>query len=470
MSPPDTYIPKILLISYHYPPSSAVGGLRIANFSKFIPLSGWKSLVLTIKNSHVKNIDIERLKLINEDNIYKAGKTWRLQDLYTLTKKVAINIRGNSVNNHGNTDKFENTVNNKERQGQGNEKIYEKLRRYILSFLSLPDGDRNWVLPASIKAIRLVRKMKIDCILTSGPPHSVHLTGWIVKKMTGVRWVADFRDPWMTTKAIREYVMRCALSERVNQWMEKEAIVTADLVVTSTKPLCEALKKRYCDTFNNKHGISYNKFVHIPNGFDAEYFSKYNDLRKYEEFTLTHTGSMYFDRSPEPIFKSIKELLEENKIQLTDIRVKLIGDCKTVGEKYIRDMIRSYGLEQVVDVIDTIPYSQAVEIIKRSHLALVFAPDQPFQIPAKIYDYMGVGTRILAICNDGATSDLVNETAIGRSFSPADIGGIKEYMFYSIKCNGNAVEYDNNGNAIAKYERKNIVHDFVGYLNLICDR
>lgn len=394
----------------------------------------------------------------------------RFQDLYILIKNNATNIIGNAANNHNNTDKFENTINNKDRPGQGNEKIYRKLRRYILSFLSLPDTDRNWVLPASIKAIRLVRKMKIDCILTSGPPHSVHLTGWIVKKMTGVRWVADFRDPWVTTKAIREYVMRCEISDRMNQWMEKKAIVTADLVVTSTKPLREALKRRYRYAFNNKHDISYDKFVHIPNGFDVEYFSKYNDMRKYKEFTLTHTGSMYFERSPEPIFKSLKELVEERKIQLTDIRVKLIGDCKTVGEKYIRDMIKSYGLEQVVDVIDTIPYSRAVEIIKRSHLALVFAPDQPYQIPAKIYDYMGVGTKILAICNEGATSDLVNETGIGKSFSPVDIEGIKEYMDYSIKCNGDAVEYSNNGNAIAKYERKNIVHDLVGYLNLICDR
>lgn len=463
MSPAGTSPNKILLISYHYPPSSAVGGLRIANYSRFIQLFGWKPFVLTIKDSYIAKLDVERLNEFHNDNIFKAGKTCRVQDLYILSKNIAYKLLNKS--DDINKKKDDNTIaaNNIQEPVQENEKIYEKLRRYILAFMSLPDSDRNWVLPASMKAIRLIKKMKVDCILTSGPPHSVHLIGWIVKKMTGVRWVADFRDPWVTTKAIRAYVMRCALSERINQWMEKKAIAAADLVVTSTKPLCDALIKRY-------HGTPNDKFVHIPNGYDSEYFHKYDDMQKYKEFTLTHAGSIYFDRSPEPIFKSLIKLIDERKILLADVRVKLIGDCRTVGEKYIKDMVKSYGLEHVVDVIDTIPYSQAVEIIKRSHLALLFAPDQPFQIPAKIYDYMGVGTKILAICNEGATSDLVDETGIGRSFSPEDIEGITEYIFESIKCNSNDGDHRMNESAIKKYERKNIVLDFVGHLNQICDR
>lgn len=453
---------KILLISYHFPPSTAVGGLRIANFAKYLPLHGWNSYVLTIKDHYLKKVDQDRIKDIGSVKVFKTrivpkiNAYLRLKCFYLSLLKRRI-ISPKELNNYYIPQKCysynEQSLNT---NYYNSEKISKKLKRYSVSFVSMPDIERNWILPAVFRAVREIKREKIDCILTSSPPHSIHLTGLLVKMITGVRWIADFRDPWVTGGPLR-LDSTCAFSKMIERWMEQKVVQNADMVLTTTETLCDALKESY-------KTLPESNFLCVTNGFDKEFFARLNHVKKYEMFTLTYAGGLYYGRTPEPIFKSLKELALEKKISLQNIRVKLIGDCKYVNGCPISQMIHSYGLDSVVEVLEPVSYSKAVEIIRQSHLALLFAPDQPFQIPAKVFDYMGTRTNILALSKEGATSDLINSTGIGTVFHPSDINGIKAFIYESI-INGDSLKENNSLNIFDKYDRKIIIQKLADHLD-----
>lgn len=398
--------------------------MRIANFARRLPRFGWDPYVLTIKDRYLQAMDPQKLDHVDKARVFKAGQIPTLSQAYLACKKAAEYLLRKPDSPANATPRHRP---NALGPGRGNETFAMKLRRFVLSFLCLPDTQRNWVFPAVMEAVRIVRREDIGCILTSCPPYSTHLVGLLVKRLTGVRWIADFRDPWMTTGA-KALSPTCAASLGIERWMEQSVVRNADRVIANTERLCEGLKKGYGPT-------STQRFICITNGFDREFFSSFGHLQKENILTITYAGTLYFGRTPEPVFHAVQELIREGSVEERSIRIRLVGQCRSVEGRPIEEMITRYQLGNIVEVIDAVPYNQAITMIKQSHLALLLAPDQPYQIPAKAYDYMGAGTRVLALAKEGATADLVRSTGIGSAFDPSDIDGIKAFICQSfVEC------------------------------------
>ncbi len=449
---------KILLISYHFPPSTAVGGLRAANFAKYLPSCGWTPHVLTIEDRFVKAIDREKIKDIEAIKIIKAPQLPTLIDAYLLIKK-----RCNRILKKDFAAQAKQGMPDYSSSGgpSGSERLSRRLKRYIISMISQPDGERGWILPATLQAVREIKREKIDCILTSCPPYSVHIIGLLAKMITGVKWVVDFRDPWMTT-GIKIVPPTCALTNAIESRLEKKVIQKADMVVFNADRLKEAYREKYTTE-------SVSKFAWIPNGIDRSIFPMIGPPNKYGKFTLSYTGTLYMDRTPEPIFQAVYQLLSEGKVGLDAINVKLVGNCNRVGGHPITRMIQTYGLEGVVEVLDPVPYTKALEIIRRSHVALLFAPNQPYQIPGKVYDYLGVGTKILAIAEPGATSDLINSTKCGKAFLPSNTAGIKEFI-WQVMNYGKSAEDNYYSAVLHQFDAKRLSESLSDNLNKIIDQ
>ncbi len=425
----------------------------MAHFAKYLPFYGWNASVLTIKDKYLRKLDAGRLNDIRIEKIYKTGQLPTVLQGYLKLKTLYYSFL---KNRKVTPEELERTYTQSPAAPSGPEKIFQKVKRFAVSFLTLPDAERNWVLPAVLRAVREIKRESIDCILTSSPPCSGHLIGLIVKTITGVRWVADFRDPWVTSGPKRLFVTTAA-STRVETWLEKQVIQRADLVLTTTEKLCANFRESY-------RYLPDGKFAYIPNGFDGESFAKLDQLKKYDIFTLTYAGTLYIGRSPEPAFKAIHELAKEGKLDLQNIKLKLVGNCRTIGGHPISRIIHAYGLDSAVEVLETIPYLNALEIIKQSHVALLFAPGQPLQIPAKVYDYLGLGTKILALTEKGATWDLITATGAGSAFYPSDIDGIKEFIYRSMS-HGNLTASANNAAVRKKFDRKLIAQNLAGELD-----
>jgi glycosyltransferase involved in cell wall biosynthesis len=445
---------KILLISYHFPPSSAIGGLRAVNFAKHLPSFGWIPHVLTADDHSLDTSDWERLKEVERIRTIKAGQLLTLRETYILLKRKYGEILKRNLIPKKKSEMPDSSFNVSPSNA---EKLLQKIKRYFSSlFFTLPDTEKGWIIPAVLKAIREIRKENIDYVLTSSPPYSVLIIGILVKMITGIKWVADFRDPWMT--AGTKIYPTCTLSNKIESWLERKVIQKADLVVFNVQRLRDAYKRKYATE-------PVDKFVHIPNGIDQERFFRKRSLKKYEKFTLSYTGSLFENRSPEPVFKALNQLVHEGKTRLDEFNVKLVGACRYVGSYSIFPIIQAYGLDKVVEVIDPVSSTKALGIIRQSHLALLFAANQPFQIPGKVYEYIGTGTKILAIAEESATSDLIRSTHCGRVFHPSDIEGIKEFIFKTMASEPSIEE--NHCMVMSQFDAKQITKSLANNLNRI---
>jgi glycosyltransferase involved in cell wall biosynthesis len=246
----------------------------------------------------------------------------------------------------------------------------------------------------------------------------VHVIGLAVKALSGARWVVDYRDPWMTTGSKRLYPT-CAASIAIESWLERQVIENADLVVFNVERLRNAYRARYSH-------VPADKFVFIPNAIAVR--PQTEPARKYDRFTICYTGSLYVGRSPVPIFDAVSRLVEEGAVPRDAIRITLVGQCRFIDGVPTEAVIRQRGLESTVEVHDHLPFAEAFEMVRRSHLALLLAPNLPYQIPAKVYDYLGAGTRILAIAEEGGTADLVRESGAGAAFAGDDVEGIAAFI------------------------------------------
>jgi glycosyltransferase involved in cell wall biosynthesis len=449
---------RILLISYHFPPSAAVGGQRIANFARYLSSFGWEPHVLTIQDKNIERLDADRLRGLDEVQIHKVGVL--PTPLWALTA-ITGRFRRLFIPNRAPVGPERPFVEG--RATSGAESIARRMKRYLLSFLVLPDFQNGWIPTATITAFRKVRQHRIDWIVTSCPPYSVHLIGLAVKSLTGRRWVADFRDPWMTADP-KALVPMSALSIRIESWLERKVVEKSDLVVFNVDRLRDAYRRRYAH-------VPERKFIYIPNGISVWGGSSVccNPVDRYRVFTLSYTGALYVGRSPEPIFQAVSQLIQSGRVKSEEIRIKLVGECRTIEGAPISLVVGKYGLESMVEVSDAVPHAEAVEIIRRSHLALLFAPKLAFQIPAKVYDYFSAGTRILAIADDGATADLIRQTGTGAAFPTEDIGGIASFIFEELT----ALRPTNGKHsaALLRFDARRLTEELVGHLDRIgvCD-
>lgn len=451
---------KILLISYHFPPDNAVGGLRVARFSRHFPSFGWEPIVLTLKDRYRDRLDRDRMKDVVHVTVVQTITLPRMKDIFLKAREfVSSLLRGKKRNQ----TKEAKTDVEPERDKIEKETFLQKVKRYGISlFIFLPDENKNWVLPALLRAVYEIKRRKIDCAFTSGPPHSTHLIGLLAKKLTGAAWIADFRDPWIDVLDDRPPATRSAISDRIERWMEKQVIKNADKVLTTTKGLKQVFENKYPTE-------SRDKFLYVPNGIDRDKIPSEPRSEKYPTYTITYAGTLYEGRSPEPIFEAVSGLIAQGRIGPGEIRLKLIGNCDSIDGRSTSDVATAYGLQNVVEVSGHVPYDKAIQVMRSSHLLLLIVPsNHSLCVPAKVYDYFGVEVKILAITEYGATFDLINETQGGRCFSPTDIGGIREYLCECMK-NGNQESSRVDPSRYRPFDAKRIAQELAEALSEVTD-
>jgi glycosyl transferase family 4 len=433
---------RILVASYHFPPDAAVGGLRIAKFVRFLPEFGWVPHVLTVEDQlREEGIDNSRLTGLEHVPTVRTRELPRVMESVSRIKS-ALRRRGRAdgAASSSGTETWA--------PPSGRETLTRRLKRHFVSlFALLPDEKKNWSLYAAWVGVRLIRRHKIDWVLTSGPPFSVHVIGLIAKVFTRAKWIADFRDPWIDMLPDRFPHTRSHLSDLIERWMESAVAKSANRVVTTTERMRDAMAARYSS-------LPAEKFVCVANSIDANQFQVVDRYQKYEALTITYTGNLYFERTPEPLFRAAGELIRSGRASTADIRIKLVGHCRYIEGVETRVVADRYGLGEVVEVIDRVPYPEAVRIMRQSHLLLVLAPERHrLVVPAKIYDYMGSGSKILTLAEPGATSDLMDETQCGQCFSQSDVKGLSEYLFRLLR-DGSYRELRNQPELFSRYDAR----------------
>jgi len=364
---------KILVIAYVFPPIAYGGTFRTQRLCKYLARKGYELTVLTIDIQADLQNDFQLLREIEDKVDIVRTKTidpWR--SYQKIKGRLLATLPGRIVN---------------------------KIVCLFLSVINQIDHMVFWVPFVVVKGYKLIKKNKISIIYTSSPPHSEQLSGYLLKKLTGVKWIADFRDPIIDNIAVTSWNK---LEKKVNHSLERIVMNTADHIVVNTKYVHRQLQQRY-------PGFDISA---VRNSFDVEDFSKENRER-FRVFTISHVGSIYAFRKIDAILGAIRKLATENIITPENFLVRFVG----LNEQQIIEEVQNSGLQEYVRIENMVSHSEALDIMAKSNLLLLikgFGKNSASQIPGKLYEYIGTGNKIIYVGpKDAEAADIIRELDVG---------------------------------------------------------
>jgi hypothetical protein len=375
---------KALIITYYWPPAGGPGVQRWLKFVKYLPDFGIEPIVYCPENPSYPIIDESLLSEV-------------AQDIIILKQPIKEPYRWASLLSRQGSKTISSGVIPKQKK----QSLIEKLMLYVRGNFFIPDARKNWVTPSVAFLSEYIKKEQIDTIITTGPPHSLHLIGLQLKKELGVKWLADFRDPW-TTIGYHKKLKLTKASQHKHKALEALVLQSADQIIVTSK----TTKQEFA--LLTKQAIAV-----ITNGYDDHQVEK---PEKDVKFTLAHIGSLLSERNPKQLWEAISELITEDESFKNAFQLKLIG----VTSEDVLQTISEYKLQEYVNNLGYVSHQEALKAQMQSQLLLLIEIDSEATkaiIPGKLFEYMVSNTPILAIGpKDSDVEDIIKTTNTGTYF------------------------------------------------------
>ena len=394
--------PRLLVITYHFPPDPSVGGLRWAGLAKHLVRRGCEVHILT----HGPKRDTRLLEGIQ---VHGCARARTVNDIYVA---VTDSLRGGQ---HWATQAGA-AMGEVRMRGT----ILGELRRELASLLAFPDHSRGWMLRAGLRARDLARRFEVDVVVTSGPPHSAHVAGVLATLRRPVPLLIDLRDPWSEQSRAWQHdpVYGTAGAKRLTQVLERTSFGSATTILANTQELAERVAQRWPQ-----------KRVHwVPNGTDLEALPT-RGQKRLPGLALAYSGTLYGERSFDAVLAALARLSHTHpEASVAGPYMRVAGYIDPPHAPRLQASLERTGLTAHVVVLGRLPRREAMDLIASSRLALVLAQEQELQVPAKLYECVGIGTPTLVITElDSATAREAQRLgALVRS--PSDIAGITDVL------------------------------------------
>lgn len=393
---------KVLVISYYWPPSGGSGVQRWVKFSKYLPSQGWQPVVYTPENP----------ELLARDESLAADVSPQTEVIRRpILEPYGIwnAIRGAKKGGNSGAKTEVNPINS------GKKSIGQRAAMWIRGNLFIPDPRCMWIGPSVRFLKKYLKEHPVDVIVSTGPPHSMHLIARKLSKATGLPWVADFRDPWTRMFYFKHlHLGKWALKK--HQKLEKAVLDDATTVI-AVSPL---VKKEFEEMTSTPVAL-------ITNGFDQ------GDIECAPVsgdgcFNITHTGLFASDGNPDILWKVLADLCLEDKTFAEKLRIRLAG--KTDNE--IISSIREAGLSGNLVDLGYQPHSAAVREQRSSSLLILplrKEPEYKATLPGKLFEYLASERPILGIGQkDGAMAAIIADTATGEMADWEEYDVMKAYI------------------------------------------
>lgn len=431
----------VLIITYYWPPSGGPGVQRILKFTKYLPEFNWNPIILAPQTGEYPAMDHSLINEIPEScNVIKTPifEPNNLYKIFTgMKRNEAIPI---AVLTETNRLTFR-----------------KKISHWLRANLFIPDAKIGWLPFAVSKGKQIIKQHQIDLIFSSSPPPTTHLIAKKLAAYAGIKWVADFRDPWTDTRYYH-YVPRLKIVQNYDNKLERSVLNSADWNT--------CFSKTYIDNF--KKTVNHNRFSFIPNGYDAADLEDINFDIYPSKFRISSIGTLNNERNPVSLFKAVKNMLADEEDFKKHIEIELVG----IIAASVNEEIEKHRLQKYVKKTNYLPHIEALKRMADSCLLLL--PLNNVQdkgiLTGKIFEYIGSGKTILGFGDPaGEAASIVREIDAGHFFKYNDVKGTEIFLKnqYQLWKNGK-LRRKKNDSFIAKYDRKQITQN-LAEIFLKCD-
>lgn len=372
---------KVLIITYYWPPAGGPGVQRWLKFVKYLPDFGMQPIVYIPENPTYPLVDEALQAEVSERAIilkHKIIEPYRFASVFSKndTKKISSGI-----------------IPNPKKQS-----ALQKILLWIRGNLFVPDARILWVKPSVKYLQKYISENNIETIVTTGPPHSLHLIGLQLKQNRKLNWIADFRDPWTTIGYHKELKLSDPAKKKHKQ-MESEVLNKADIILVTS----QTTKLEFQELTSQPIEV-------ITNGYDVE---KVERQPLDTKFTIAHIGSFLSERNPEILWECLSEIINENPTFKQDFELKLIGAVSSE----VLEAIAVFKLEDFVNNLGYVSHQEAIRQQRKSQVLLLIEINSEATksiIPGKLFEYMVSERPILALGPKGSDfAEIIKETNTG---------------------------------------------------------
>lgn len=420
---------RVLIITYYWPPNGGAGVYRWLKMSKYLPEYGWQPVVYTPKDPEVVADDPELLKQVRaEVEVVKRPIT----EPFSLYKRFTGRAQHEKVQTAFLSE-----------QGRGGWK--EDLALWVRSNFFIPDARVWWVKPSVRYLKAYLRDHPVDAIISTGPPHSMHLIAMALKKSTGLPWVADFRDPWTGIDFYGQLSLT-SWADRRHHRLEREVLTTADRVVTVSWSWAKDLEV-----------LGAKEVEVITNGFDRDDVPK-ESVPVDDRFSLVHIGSMSATRDLPGLWKALAAIAADDPVFRERFVLRFVGPV----DHHVVESATAAGLGAHIERLGRVSHAEAMRQMQRARVLLLPINDTPNSagiLPGKLYEYLSVGRPILAVGpRDGDVARVLGDAHLLLPREPAQADHVRIRAAFDL-------ETGIVGEAIDRYDRKELAGSMAALLD-----
>ncbi|MDH4037349.1 MAG: glycosyltransferase family 4 protein [Candidatus Krumholzibacteria bacterium] len=395
----------LLLVTYHFPPSAASGSFRLLGFSKYLPALGWKVTVVAPPSMPGEPVDPGLAAQVPSGVEVRA---------------VAYPTRGG------------------------------KPVRVFFPYAA-------WLAPAWPAVRDAARNGRPDVVLTSGPPHLVHLLGLWIARRHRTPWIADFRDPWVNDGLGRP-------RRWIDRWFqvcERSVYRNADRILANAPNAMDVYRRDYP---RQQHKIRM-----LTNGFDPHLVmaSPAPALAPGSPLRLVHAGEIYLGRDPLPLLDAMREIQQATPVGGPRLELHILGRAER-GRAQMEAAIRERGLTDSVVFRGQVSYQESLAAMAEADINVLFdTPNRKFGVPAKLYEYLGAGRPVLALAeSDGDTANILREAGLRHAIAhPLRTGEIRDALSGLIAARGEGSPVIADPARLARFTRENLAGTLAGIMD-----
>ena len=388
--------PRLLLLSYHFPPALTAGALR---WQKMLPLlaeRGWSCDVIALDPEALDRPDWERLRELPPTtrvfgvrpgrSLVERIDTWRTRrpdpapSSGAATPAAAGRASGDIAESLP-PDEMGWTLS------------MSSLRR-LYGTLLVHGREHAWASAAAAAGRTLAAETQYAAVITSGPPHSSHLAGVTISRDARIPLVTDFRDPWSVRRRLPE-AYASPLYFHLAERGERRALARSSLAVATTDPIADALRKTGATC----------PVITVMNGLDAEEFPS----PPRDRFVIAYAGALYLDRDPRPLFAAVATLVREAQVTPRELEVLLIGPVEQYAGRSTRALAEEAGIADYVTIREAVPRRELARVLSGASVLVSFPQDSLFAVPSKLFEYMAFEAWLLVLSGPGTPSATLME-------------------------------------------------------------